>query len=673
MNRNAAMGSPDDALSLARRGLALQDEQRFDEAVECYSQALRIRPLVGVFTNRGNALRSLRRFDAALEDLDAALRLKPDFPEALNNRGNVLRDLGRLEDALASFDATLALRPDFSMALCNRGNTLLDLKRPREALASFESALRLDPEDGEGLFGRAVALLRLRERLDLAVADFERAAKRGIALPETLVGKAAALDELRRHQEAAATLMELLAIAPDRDYARGSLPHSLQQICDWTNLPGMIDELERLVQAGRRVVDPQSFLSLSGAPELHLECARLSAADQYPPNETLGPIPLRTNTSRPGKIRVAYLSADLREHAASYLVAGVLERHDRDVVETFAISLRPPEDSAMGKRVVAAVDRFVDVSPRSDREVAVMMRDLEIDIAVDLMGYTQGCRPGILAYRAAPVQVNYLGYPATMGAPFIDYILADEFVIPPSSRQHYSEQVVYLPECFQANDDRCEMGSRPSRGAVGLPETGPVLCCFNNNYKLNPPLFTIWMRLLREMPGSVLWLLGDQEITQANLRREAAARGVEPGRLVFAGRIPYARHLGRLGLADLFLDTSPYGAGATASDALRTGVPVLTCPGRAFVSRMAGSLLYSMSLPELITANLAEYERKALELLREPQRLADLRARLEDKLSRAALFNTPRFTRHLETAYHAMHDRARRGLPPLAFHVPPLD
>jgi predicted O-linked N-acetylglucosamine transferase (SPINDLY family) len=299
------------------------------------------------------------------------------------------------------------------------------------------------------------------------------------------------------------------------------------------------------------------------------------------------------------------------------------------------------------------------------------MRELEIDIAVDLMGYTHKARPAIFAHRAAPVQVNYLGYPGTMGAPFIDYILADEFVIPPASRRYYSEQVVYLPGCFQANDDRCVIGPKLTRAQAGLPEHGLVFCCINNNYKLSPPLFEIWMRLLHQVPDSVLWLLADRESTQANLRREARARGVDADRLVFAARMPYAQHLGRLGLADLFLDTLPYNAGATASDALRTGVPVLTCSGEAFAARMAGSLLKSVGLPDLITHSLDDYERKALELAREPRALHAVRARLSENLPRAALFDTSRFCRHLEAAYLAMHERSLRGEKPASFSVTP--
>jgi len=300
-----------------------------------------------------------------------------------------------------------------------------------------------------------------------------------------------------------------------------------------------------------------------------------------------------------------------------------------------------------------AFDHFEDVSRRSDPEIAAFMRELEIDIAVDLMGYTNEARPGIFACRAAPVQMSYLGYPGTLGTSFMDYILADEFVIPPEAQRYYAEKVLYLPECFQANDDRCVVAPRPTRAAEGLPDDAFVFCCINNNYKINPPVFDSWMRLLQATPASVLWLLAEHPQTRENLRCEAQRRGVSPDRLIFAGRLLYSEHLGRLGLADLFLDTLPYNAGATASDALRVGVPVLTCAGEAFVSRMAGSLLRCLDLPELITYTAGGYERKALELAHSPQALSEVKQRLAQNLARSPLFDTGRFCRNLEAAYRS--------------------
>jgi predicted O-linked N-acetylglucosamine transferase (SPINDLY family) len=309
------------------------------------------------------------------------------------------------------------------------------------------------------------------------------------------------------------------------------------------------------------------------------------------------------------------------------------------------------------------------VSERTDAQITALLRNLEIDIAVDLMGYTQKARPGAFALRAAPVQVNYLGFTGTLGAPFMDYLLADDFVIPLEQARHYAEQVVYLPECFQANDDRCGIGERPTRAATGLPEHGLVFCCFNSSFKLNPPVFDIWMRVLRAAPEATLWLLADRGEVRENLLHRAAGWNIDPSRLVFAEKVPYADHLGRLALADLFLDTIPYNAGTTASDALRMGVPVLTCAGKSFAGRMAGSLLRTIGLPDLITHSLADYEHKAHELARSPQQLQSAHATLAANLPHSPLFDTARFCRHLEDAYLGMHARSLRGDVPASFTV----
>jgi len=318
------------------------------------------------------------------------------------------------------------------------------------------------------------------------------------------------------------------------------------------------------------------------------------------------------------------------------------------------------------------VDRFVDVRGATDPAVAQLLRDLDVDIAVDLMGHTAGGRAGIFAYRGAPVQVNYLGYPGTMGAPFIDYIIADPFLVPAGSERFYSEQVVRLPDCYQPNDTKRRIGERtPTRAELGLPARGLVFCSFNNSFKINPPMFDVWMRLLREVEGSVLWLLETSGVVKGNLRREAEARGVSGERLLFAPRVALEEHLARHRAADLFLDTLPYNAHTTASDALWAGLPVLTCAGRSFAARVAGSLVHAVGLPELVTASLAEYEALALALARGPARLAELRGRLERNRLTAPLFDIERYRRHLEAAYETMWERHLRGEAPQAFNVAP--
>jgi predicted O-linked N-acetylglucosamine transferase (SPINDLY family) len=408
------------------------------------------------------------------------------------------------------------------------------------------------------------------------------------------------------------------------------------------------------------------MLAVSGSAGLQLRCASNYAADipAFPEASARAAV-----FHRHPRLRVAYVSGDLREHAVSYLLAGVLEGHDRAGFEVFGVSLKVGEGEGYGRRVREGCDRFIEVREWSDERVVEWMREQQVDIAVDLMGYTRGARSGIFARRCAPVQVNYLGYPGTLGAGFMDYLIADEFVIPPGSEQHYTEQVVRLPECFQPNDDKRQIGERLSREQAGLPANGVVYCSFNNSYKINPRMFEVWCRVLKAVPGSVLWLVGETQEVRENLWREGEARGVERERLIMARRLPYAQHLGRLGAADLFLDTLPFNAGTTASDALWAGLPVLTCAGEAFAARMAGSLLTAVGLPELITHDLEAYEALAIELGREPGKLLALRTHLQGAGHRSALFDTARYCRHLEDAYRQMHERAERGERPAGFSV----
>jgi predicted O-linked N-acetylglucosamine transferase (SPINDLY family) len=709
--RQALAIDPQEPVAQLNLGVALQQLERPEEALTAFDAALRLSPdYADALNNRGDVLLALRRPQEALASLDAAVRLNPRFTMALNNRGNALRALGRLTEALVSYEQALLVEPTFARAHSNRGIALRDLGRLPEALGSFEAALRLDPvnpvalqncgnllvelgrhqeaarcyeqalahfervlgqngDDPEARFGRGSALLVLQRRLPDAVADFERAAQLGIDPVECLVGKSSALAHLQRHGEAAVCLAALLKFAPDRDYLRGDLLHSLRQVGRWEALAPLTEELTHRVQAGRRATQPPSLLSLVDDPQLHQICARTYAAHRHLPVPVLGPCGVRA--VHPGeRLRVAYLSADFREHAVSYLLVGALEQHDRRQLEVIGASLRGAHGGVFEQRVRGAFDRFIDMTPLTDRDAAQRLRELEVDIVVDLMGYTQGHRLGILAHRAAPVQVSYLGYASTLAVPYVDYLLADRIVIPPDEEGWYSEKLARLPHCYLPNDERRQIGPAPARAQAGLPEEGFVFCAFTSLYKISPEIFAIWMQLLKQVPGSVLWLRENSPEGRASLERHAQQSGVDPARVVFAAHVASAaEHLGRHTLADLYLDTTAYNAHSTACDALWAGVPVLTCIGRSLAARAAASALTAVGLPELITHSLDEYRQKALELAREPQLLKALKGRLASSRERAPLFDTKRFSRHLESAYREMHERAVRGAAPASFDV----
>ncbi len=558
--------------------------------------------------------------DHALQLIGRAIALKPDYAEAHNNLGMALQVLRRYAEAVDSHDRAIALQPDFVDALNNRGVALGELGQHALAVAAYDKALALQPSYADAWSNRG-----------------------------------AALRQLGHNEEAARDFAQAQKLRPGFKYALGHQLFAQAATCDWTDFDAHVEALNTAVRQGglgTLAAEPLVFAVFSQSAQDQLANARAFAADKYPP----APRPLWTGERYThDRIRVAYLSADFHDHATTYLMAEFFERHDASRFETIAISFGPDLNDRMRQRLQAAFGRFIDVRAQTDLQVAQLLRSMEVDIAVDLKGFTQGCRTGILAHRPAPVQVNYLGYPGSMGVDYIDHIIGDATVIPPGDEVFYSEQVARLPGSYQVNDaHRAIAEATPTRAAVGLPDSGFVFCCFNNNYKITPAVFDIWMRLLQQVPGSVLWLLEDSPAVARNLRRQAQLRDVAPGRLVFAPRMPQPEHLARHRLADLFLDTLVCNAHTTASDALWAGLPVLTCAGRTFASRVAASLLRAADLPELVTDTTQAYEALALQLATDPAMLAELRARLARNRGTCALFDTALFTRQMERAYEDM-------------------
>jgi predicted O-linked N-acetylglucosamine transferase (SPINDLY family) len=668
---NAALGRQDDLPAAhVGRATSLQCLGRSVEAIVSFDRALTMEAQsVVALAGRGSALHALGRNDEAMASLQAALAIEPEHVEALYGVAQVLQSSQRFPEALEAYCTVLALRPEHVDALLHRGIVQHLLGDRAAAVTDFDGVLELDPRSATAAYNRGVVLLSLGRRDD-AIASFNRALAIRHDYADALHNLAIALSEIELHDEARACYERLVAIDPEYPHALGNLAHYSAQVGLLTGREALIERLEEGVRRGRPVSVPFVFMSLSHDASAQLSCASLHAAARHPFRGLEGSVgKLRTHE----RVRVAYISANFHDHAMAYLLAGVFEQHDRDRFEVTAISLGPDSNGPMRRRLVPAFDRFVDARQISDQEVARIIGEGEIDIAVDLMGYTGDARPDILAYRPAPIQVNYLGYPGTMGASYIDYILADRFVIPREFERYYSENVVCLPDTFQANDSRRVVAdSITQRKDFGLPDAGMVFCSFNNTYKISPAMFAIWMRLLQQVDGSVLWLLGGREVLEGNLRHEARVRGVDPGRLVFAPRIPYEEHLARYRHADLFLDTLPFNAGTTASDALWAGLPVLTCAGQAFSARMAGSLLVAAGLPELVTYSLEEYESVALTIGLDPHRARALRKRLTLERERSTIFDTARFSRHLELAYLKMQEVRRSGALPRSFEVAPM-
>jgi predicted O-linked N-acetylglucosamine transferase (SPINDLY family) len=619
--------------------------------------------------SRGNALTSLKRFDAALVAYDVALALKPDLVEAFINRGNVLRDLGRFDDALRSYDRAIALKPDYAKAHNHRASVLRVLRRPNEALASSEHAIAIRPDYAEAFNQRALVLrdLGLMEEA-LRSCDRAIALKPDFAHAHHTRGKA--LCDLGRPTDALRSNERALRLDPKLDYLEGSLLHLGMLTCDWTDLKARTDRVLAGIKRGARVALPFELLATSATPAQQQRCAITFSRSEYPP--------VADAVGAPGyahdRIRLGYFSADFHDHAVSILSAELFGLHDRGRFEVCGFSHDAAAEDGMRRRLRRGFDRFIDVANKSDRAIAAMARDLEIDIAIDLGGHTGRSRPGILAHYPAPIRVHFLGYPGTLGASFVDYLIADPIVVPSEQREFYTERIVYLPDTCQVNDRQRVIADRTlTRDELGLPATDFVFCCFNGNYKIEPTVFDVWMRLLRRVEGSVLWLVEDNGAVPENLRREAIARGVSGDRIIFAPRIALPDHMARHRAADLFLDTFNFNAHTTASAALWAGLPVLTCRGKTFAGRIGASVLTAIGLPELIAGSHAEYEALAIELARQPDKLDAIQRKLREQRSTYPLFDTPRFARNLETAYARMLNRARRGLPPEDIDVARLD
>jgi predicted O-linked N-acetylglucosamine transferase (SPINDLY family) len=645
-------------------GVITHQVGRNDLAIDLIGKAIDINGAVAIYHyDRGIVLNELGRLDDAIAAYDASIRINPDFPEVHNNRGNVLKDLGRLDDAIAAYDAAIRVKPDYAEAHSNRGNTLRDVGRLADAIAAYDSAIRIKPDSAEAHFNLGNALKDLG-RPDDAIAAYDASIRIEPDFAEVHNNRGNVLKDLGRPDDAIAAYDAAIRIKPDHANANSQLIHCLQHICAWNGLTQRQHELLRLIPHRCEDISPFVILALDSTAEQQRACANSWIEKQCRDIVPLGRRPRHPDA----KTRLGYLSADFHEHVMAYLVAELFERHDRTRFEVAGYSYGPDDGSAMRRRLASTFDRFADLRDLSDAEAARRIYDDGVDILVDLMGYTRNCRPRILAFRPASLQVNFLGYPGTMGADFIDYIIADPICVPIGDEDFFSEKVVRLPDCYQPNGSRRAIAMEtPSREACGLPGQGFVFCCFNNSYKITPAVFEVWMRLLDKVPGSVLWLLEANVSAKDNLRREAALAAIASERLVFAPRRPPPEHLARHRLADLFLDTLPYNAHTTTSDALWAGLPVLTCLGRTFAGRVAASLLSAVGMEELITSSLAEYEALALALATDTVRLTSLKEKLAANSRTAPLFDGERFARNLEAEFLQMlenPDAAGPGLIP---------
>lgn len=658
---------PGDAVVRTYRGALLNDMQDYRVAIVDFDVAIGNDPVhVKAYQGRAQARSRINALQGALDDLNRAHEISPGQGDILFGRGMILAALRHDEEALDDFEEALHLLPDDARVRKEIGDIFSRANRLADALNSFDRALELNPDYAEAHNSRGLIMMSLG-RFDDALAAFDRAMKIAPALPEVKYNRAQTLSQLRRFPEAEAAFSQLVAAGHNMPFLQGHRFAAQLQSCDWSDYAARSRRIAESVMAGVQADTPFNFLMHGTSAALQLKAAQIFVETTCPRREP--PMFQRPDAGQ-GKIKLAYLSADFNNHATMLLAAGLFAAHDRQKFEVTGMSFGADDGSEISKAVRSMFDRFIDVHNVSDFEAAKTISDLGIDIAVDLKGHTANSRPGILSYRPSPVQIQFLGFPATMGADYIDYIIADRHLVPEGQESNYAEKIIRLPVSYQVNDNRRPMPEgRPLRIDHGLPSEGFVFCCFNNSFKITPYIFDIWMRLLQNVPGSVLWLLESTTETAGNLRREASTRGVDPARLVFAKRTSFPQHLERHQLADLFLDTLPCNAHTTASDALWMSLPVLTCSGQTFTSRVCGSLLKAFGMPELVAESLADYETLALRIATSPEFLTELKTKAAGQRLASALFDVKVFRDKIETAYAAAWQRRLAGLPPAHIDV----
>lgn len=598
------------------RGIAYQTIGNLDSALEDYKKVYEINPRhIGALTNLGNVFQLKKKYEEAILCYQKAIDLNLNFAQPFNNRGNLYHELQMYGNALEDYARALAINPNYAEALSNRGNTEHALKKFDEALKSYDLAINLNSNYVDVRYNRANLLCELG-RFKEALDDFEKA----------------------------------MEINPQFPYLKGVRLATKMRICDWKNFEEEISDLKEGINNSERVSQPFWVFPISDSLQIQKKAAQIWVEDKHPQQFDIKIFSSRRSSGQ--KIKLAYFSADFHEHATMYLMAQLFELHDKSKFETFGFSFGPNSEDPMRKRAINAFDHFYDVRDKTDQEVAKISREIGIEIAVDLKGFTQNYRAGIFAHRAAPIQINYLGYPGTMAAQYMDYLIGDRIIIPEEEQNKYQEKVLYMPSTYQPNDGMRQISKHHyTRDDLGLPDHSFVFCSFNNNYKIIPSVFDIWVTILNQVQGSVLWLLEDNPWASDNLRREANRRGLDPSRLIFAKRVPLAEHLARHRLADLFLDTFPCNAHTTASDALWTGLPLITMTGEAFASRVAASLLHAVGLPDLVVDNEKQYIDLAISLGNSAQRLKDIKLRLSESLVNSPLFNVKKYTQDLEDLY----------------------
>jgi protein O-GlcNAc transferase len=652
---------PDCAEAYYNLGNTFKEQRLFDKAISYYEQAASLNPmLVEAFYNQANILEKQARFAEAIACLKQCIQFKPDWAEGHSNLGNLSKQLGFLDDAIAHYQKAIHLKPELDEAHNNLGNAFKDQGSFGKAIDCYWKALQIHPENAEAYLNLGITYAEADHIVE-AIGCFQKATELNPQFAEAHNYLGVVLAENGRRDEAIECFQKAIAVNPDYAEAYSYLVHQLQHTCNWHLMSRFSEKLDILIRRardkGQSIIQPPFIcMARNSDPIMNLTVAQTwSRKIKQPLQNVKLPFSFETRRREKPRLTIGYLSGDFHDHATAHLMVRLFGLHDREKFEVHCYSYGPEDNSRYRNQIRKESDQFIDIREHSHIDAARRIYDEGVDILVDLKGHTKGSRPGILACRPAPIQVHYLGYPGSTGADFIDYLITDRIVTPEGHASYYSEKLVFLPHCYQVNDDQQEIASRNwNRETLGLANKGFVFSSFNLPYKIDPVMFNCWMRILQQVPNSALWLFGDNDNAVCNLRREAADRGVGPDRLVFAQKMEKAEHLSRLKWADLALDTRVVNGHTTTSDSLWAGVPVITLQGSHFASRVSSSLLKAVGLSELVTYRLEEYENLALQLASRPSELKAVRRKLNINRLKNPLFDTARFVRNIENAYRKM-------------------
>ena len=601
----------------------------YKNSADLIAKAVTINPKdAEAYNNQALVLKKINKFEDAIKSLNQAIKIKPDFIQAYNRRGYLLVELNQLDDALENFNKAIKINPNFAEAYNNRGNILNKLNRHTESIESYDKAISINPNFAEAYNNRG-----------------------GVQ------------KDLKLYEAAHESYEKAIKIKPNLDFLLGSLIYIKLNLCDWKSFGENLKKIEENIIKGNKSLTPFSSLLFLNSPSLQKRAAEIYFMAKYNSRNTLKPFGERPQNK---KIRVGYYSADFREHVMSNLLIHLFKCHDKLKFEIIGFSFIPGKPDFMHNEIKKKFDQFFDVSLKNDKEIAQLSKDMNIDIAVDLMGFTTNSRMGIFKESCAPIKINFLGYPGTLGTNHYDYIIADKILIPQKYQKDYSEKIIYLPDSYKLDHSVRKISDKIfTKEELGLPKNSFVFCCFNNNFKITPNVFNIWMNILKNVKDSVLWLMikKDNQTAKNHLKKEALKKGIESDRLIFANRMPLSDHLARLKLADLFIDTMPYNAHTTACDALWAGLPVITLCGETFASRVGASQLNAVELNELITLTDKEFEDLAIELANNPKKLQQIKNKLNNNKISKPLFNTKLFTKNIEKAYSIIYEEYLKKLP----------